>query len=250
MNKELVDEYSFLPKLLALLQEVEELEDKAMEEAAKAAYQSIRGGGLFHVFASGHSHMIAEEMFFRAGGLVPVNPILASSLMTHEGAIQSMENERKTGLAAELLSKAPLREEDTIIISSNSGINSVPVEAALYAKERGLTVVGITSRKVSEGLEARHFSKRKLYELCDIVIDNHVPFGDGLLTIPESGVITGGASSFSSFFIAQRIVLKIENYYIRDGVTPPVFKSANIPTGTEYNAALVREYQDRIELLR
>ncbi len=250
MSKEPLQEYSFLAKLNALLQEVERLENEAMEAAAKAAYESILRGGLLHVFASGHSHMIAEEMFFRAGGLVPVNPILDYSLMTGEGAIQSMFNERKSGLAAQILSKAQLQAGDTIIISSNSGINNVPVEAAMVARDKGLTVVGITSLKTSQELTTRHDGGKKLYELCDIVIDNHVPFGDGLLSLPENGLVTGGASTFSSLFIAQRIVLKIENLYLVNDKLPPVFMSANIPGGTEHNAELIAAYQDKIDLLR
>lgn len=250
MSKELVEEYSFLPKLNALLQEIENSENEAMEAAARAAYESIRQGGLLHVFATGHSHMLADEMFFRAGGLVPVNPILDYSLMVQEGAIQSMYNERKSGLAGQILSKANLKQGDTILISSNSGINSVPVEAAMFARELGLIVVGITSLKASKELTSRHDSGKKLYELCDIVIDNHVPIGDGLLTIPENGLVTGGASSFSSLFIAQRIVLKIENCYLAAGKLPPVLMSANIPDGAEHNEELIAEYQDRIRLLR
>ncbi len=248
MGKERVDEYSFLTKLCGLLTQIEETENEAMEKAARAAYQSIQAGGLLHVFASGHSHMIAEELFFRAGGLVPVNPILAPPLLVQEGAIQSMLNERKPGLAKELLEHTPLKAGDTILISSNSGINSVPVEAACYAKDRGLTVVGITSLEASKALPSKQSEGKKLYELCDIVIDNHVPMGDGLLTLPE-GVITGGASTFSSLFIAQRIVLKIENLYLADGQQPPVYKSANVPGGTEYNDRLIEEYRDRIEFL-
>ncbi|MDF2484670.1 MAG: hypothetical protein K0R46_838 [Herbinix sp.] len=249
MSKELVDEYSFLPKLCIMLQEIEARENTAMELAARAAYESIRSGGLLHVFATGHSHMIAEEMFFRAGGLVPVNPILNSSLMTQEGALQSMYNERKSGFAKEILEEANLKKGDTIIISSNSGINNVPVEAAMIARELGLTVIGITSLTASKSLEARHVGGRKLYECCDIVIDNHVPMGDGILTIPENGLVTGGASSFSSFFIAQRIVLKIENCFLAEDKLPPVYMSANIPNGTEHNATLIAEYQDKIKFL-
>ncbi len=250
MNKELVDEYSFLPRLTALLQQVERMEETAMEAAAGAAYQSILGGGLLHVFATGHSSMIMEEMFFRAGGLVPVNPIPDPSLMVHEGAIQSMYNERKSGLADRILSEANLHSGDTIIISSNTGINSVPVEAAMFARKKGLTVVGITSLQASKELTARHDSGKKLYELCDIVIDNHVPIGDGLLSIPENGLVTGGASSFTSLFIAQRIVLKIENRFLAEGKLPPVYMSANLPNGTDHNTALIAEYQDKIKLLR
>ncbi len=250
MKKVLIDEYSFLPRLNALLQEVEEHEETAMEAAAKAAYRSILGGGLLHVFATGHSSMIMEEMFYRAGGLVPINPIPDHSLLVCEGAIQSTYNERRSGLAEQILGAANIKAGDTIMISSNTGINSVPVEAAMYAKEKGLTVVGITSLKASKELDARHDSRKKLYELCDIVIDNHVPIGDGLLSIPENGLVTGGASSFSSLFIAQRIVLKIENCYLAEGKLPPVYMSANIPNGTDHNSTLIAEYQDKIKLLR
>ncbi len=248
MEIEQVDEYSFLPKLCELLQQVEDQEDDAMEKAAQAAYRSLQSGGLLHVFASGHSHMIAEELFFRAGGLVPVNPILATPLLVQEGAIQSMLNERQPGLAQKILEDIALKAGDTMIISSNSGINSVPVEAAAYAKDRGLTVIGITSLMATKAIPSKQVEGKKLFELCDIVIDNHVPIGDGLLTLPD-GVVTGGASTFSSLFIAQRIVLKIEKLYLADGKQPPVYKSANVPGGTEYNEALIKEYQDKISYL-
>jgi len=103
---------------------------------------------------------------------------------------------------------------------------------------------------VSKGLESRQESGKKLLEVCDVLIDNHAPFGDGLLSIPENGLITGGASTFSSLFIAQRIALKIENLYLADGELPPVYMSANIPNGTEYNATLISKYQDQIYALR
>jgi uncharacterized phosphosugar-binding protein len=246
MDIKLVNEYSFLPKLCALLQEVETQENDNMEAAADAAYCSISNGGLLHVFATGHSHMIADELFFRAGGLVPINPILDSSLLPQEGAIQSMYNERKHGKAEEILEKVKLEPGDTIMIASNSGINAVPLEAAMYAKRMGLKVIGITSQKESKNLEARHESGKKLYELCDIVIDNHVPKGDGLLAIPETEQTTGGASTFSNLFIAQKIILKIINKYLADKKEPPVFMSANVPNGTEFNEVLLKEYKDRL----
>ena len=116
--------------------------------------------------------MIVEEMFYRSGGLVPINPILSEELMLHTGAITSTQMERRTGKAEEVLSKANLKKGDTIIISSNSGINVVPVEAALYAKKMGLTVICVTSCHISKQLEPRSETGMRLCDVGDIVIDN------------------------------------------------------------------------------
>ncbi len=250
MTIKYVDDGAYITKICDMLHVVEHDEITAIEEAALMAFKSIQNGGLLHVFSTGHSHMIVEEMFYRAGGLIAVNPILDNSLMLHEGAVTSTENERLHGKAEEVLSKANLQKGDTIIISSNTGINAVPVEAALYAKSKGVAVIGVTSVEASRGLKSRHNDGKKLYEVSDIVIDNHAPIGDGLVCVPINGQITGGASTFSSLFIAQRIVLKIENLYLANGLTPPIFMSANIPGGDEHNASAVIKYQDRIKALR
>lgn len=241
---------TYLGKIEEMLAQIEREEGPAMDAAAHAAYASICGGGLLHVFSTGHSHMIVEEMFYRAGGLVPVNPILADELMLHTGAITSTRLERMPGKAAEVLGRAGLQKGDTILISSNTGINTVPVEAALYAKERGLTVVCVTSQKISQALAPRSPAGKRLCDVSDIVIDNHAPWGDGLLTIPGTQQITGGASTFGSLFIAQRIVLKIENLYLAQSEMPPVLCSANLPGGDEYNTRAVEAYRGRIQALR
>ena len=249
MTTKLLQDDMYLAKICSMLTEIEQQEEPAMEAAARAAFASIRQGGLLHVFSTGPSHMIVEEMFYRSGGLVPIDPILSEDLMLHTGAITSTRLERQPGKAAEVLSKASLQPGDTILISSNTGINTVPVEAAQYAKEQGLTVVCVTSKKVSQQLVSRAPSGKKLYEVSDIVIDNHSPKGDGMLTIPGTQQITGGASTFGSLFIAQRIVLKIENMFLAQGEMPPILCSANLPGGDEHNAKAVAAYQSRIPAL-
>lgn len=250
LTKDVIDDGSYLGKICDMLHMVESSEMPGIDAAAKLAYASIRQGGLLHVFSTGHSHMIVEEMFYRAGGLIPVNPILDNSLMLHEGAITSTNNERLSGKAESILKDADLREGDTILISSNTGINAVPIEAALYARKKGLHVVCVTSLAASEKLASRYVDGRKLYDVSDIVIDNHAPLGDGVMRVPSSGQITGGSSTFSSLFIAQRIVLKIENLYLEDGLEPPIYMSANIPGGDTYNAEAVLQYMGRIKALR
>jgi len=249
MGIEYINDTLYRPRICEMLTEIENDEIDSIEKASQAAYNSISNGGLVHVFATGHSHMIVDEMFYRCGGLIPINPILESSLMLHEGAITSTLMERTPGKAEEILSKANIKKGDTIIISSNSGINTVTIEAAEYAKSIGATVVCITSKKVSEGLVSRHSNGLKLYEIGDIVIDNHAPLGDGLVEIPANHQRTGGASTFGSLFIAQLIVLKIANLYIKDDKVPPLFLSANLPGGDEYNNKMVEDYKDRIKAL-
>mgnify|MGYP000011448759 CR=1 FL=1 len=249
MTQKFIDDGAYLHKICQMLREIEENEMEAIEQAALAAYNSIKNGGLLHVFSTGHSHMIVEELFYRAGGLIPINPILSSDLMLHEKAITSTLLERMPGKAEQVLKDSNLSPGDTIIISSNSGINIVPVEAAIYAKSKGLTVVCITSRKVSEELEPRHPAGLKLFQVSDIVIDNHAPMGDGLLEVPGSNQLTGGASTFGSLFIGQRIVLKIENMYIAEGKTPPIYMSANLPGGDDYNQKIIDQYKGRIRAL-
>ncbi len=250
MTTQLVQDGEYLTKICKMLTAIEKEEHEAIVKAAEAAYHSIRNGGVLHAFSTGHSHMIVEEMFYRSGGLVPINPILREDLMLHSGAITSTQLERKSGIASEILRDAGLRKGDSILLSSNSGINTVPIEAAIYAKEKGLFVISVTSAEAAKNLKSRHPSGKKLCEVSDVVIDNHAPLGDGLLTIPTNGQLTGGASTFGSLFIAQRMVLCIENLYLKDGLCPPVLSSANLPGGDEFNLKLVKQYQSRIKALR
>ena len=97
MTEKLLPDGSYLSKIYEMLNRIEQQEQEPMEAAAEAAYHSIKNGGLLHVFSTGHSHMIVEEMFYRSGGLVPINPILSDELMLHTGAITSTQMERKSG---------------------------------------------------------------------------------------------------------------------------------------------------------
>jgi len=245
----MINDEEYINKICSLLKTIENTEHSRMVKASKLIYASIKKGGLLHVFSTGHSHMIVEEMFYRAGGLIPVNPILDDSLMLHKGAITSTHNERIAGKATEVLQKVGLKPGDSIIISSNTGINTVPIEAALYAKSQGVSVICVTSLASSMHLESRHKEGRKLYQVSDIVIDNHSPLGDGVMVVPLNGQITGGTSTFSSLFIAQRIVLMVENLYLSAGLTPPIFMSSNVPGGDEYNEKVAYNYKGLIQSL-
>lgn len=230
-----------------LIDVVYQEESKNIKEAAKIIFDSIKEKGVLHVFATGHSHMFAEELFYRAGGLVQVNPILEPFLMQHEGSIRSTKFERLTGIAEIIFNSLDLRSGEPFIIVSNSGINSVPIEMAVLAKDKGHPVICVTSMTQSSKSNTRNKYNKHLYEVCDVVIDNHTPYGDGVIE-KDYGKI-GASSSIACSFIAQSIVIEIVNLYEEKGLVPPIYISANTPGGDEHNKELYEKYKNRIKSL-
>ena len=121
-----------------LLNKVRTEQAKPIREAAEKVATCIQQGGIIHLFGCGHSHILTEEVFYRAGGLVPIRPILVEKLMLHEGAVRSSELERQNDLAVEFMEKQDIREGEIVFVLSTSGRNPVPVDVALMAKEKGL----------------------------------------------------------------------------------------------------------------
>ncbi|NLG85582.1 MAG: sugar isomerase domain-containing protein, partial [Firmicutes bacterium] len=160
--------------------------DSDIQRAASLLADKIQEGRLIHVLGSGgHSFMGAEEMFFRAGSLQPVNAMLDAGLSLANGARRTTIIERTPGYGTKLLDIYGLRQGDVLIIINVNGINSVTIDAALEAKKRGITVIGLTSREFSTAIPkdtpARHASGQNLCDVADIVIDLKVPVGDAVL---------------------------------------------------------------------
>ncbi|MGH9903871.1 MAG: sugar isomerase domain-containing protein, partial [Pyrinomonadaceae bacterium] len=130
-----------------------------------------------NTFGTGHSHLVADEAFFRAGGIAAVNPILDERLIFLKGALESTRAERESGLAGALIEREEITAGDVAIIISNSGRNAAPVEMALGMKARGAGVIAITNLRQSRASAPRHPGGKRLYELADVVVDNCVPVG-------------------------------------------------------------------------
>jgi len=245
----------FYTKITNLLEKFKNKEEDNLKKAARLMAESIKNDELIHIFGTGgHSYMAAEEMFYRAGGLVPINPIFNGGVTVTNGAIRSTNIERTPGYAKAILEPLRLEEDGKIIIISNVyGINSVTIESALEAKKRGMTVIAITSvehsKNLPEDAPSRHFSKKNIYEIADIVLDVPVPIGDAILDIEGLDVKVAPCSTILVSFCLNALVAETIQTLIKMGIDPPVWKSANSPSGDEYIKKYIDKYRKRIKYL-
>lgn len=223
-------------------------QQNSIRELSGKISDSIARGGILHLFGSGHSHMIAEDVFHRAGGLACVNAMLEPSLMELNVG-RATRLERLGGYAEVLLSGYDLLPGEVIVVVSNSGINAVPIEVALESKKRGLYVAALTNMDHSRQTASRHSSGKKLFEIADIVLDNCGVYGDATLPYGDSEQRTGPTSTLGGILIIQALMVAVIDELMKRNVVPPVLTSANRDGGDGHNRELIDRYKERIRYL-
>ena len=238
----------YMEEIGRLVSEVPKAQAKAVEAAAKLVADALCGEGFVFTFGTGHSHLLAEEIFYRAGGLARVYPILEDALMLHRAAAASSQLERASGLAGLLLDDVDaVAYGGVMFLFSNSGCNTVAVDMALEAKRRGLSTVCITNLTHAARSTSRHPDGKKLCEVCDVVIDNMGCYGDAAVTVGD--VTTGATSTVIGAMLLQAVVCRGIELAKERGGAPEVFHSANTAGGDEANESLIRKYKPHVRSL-
>lgn len=239
---------TYLEEAIALLTRIKDEEIRAIDQAAEIIADAIQNGNNLFAFGCTHSSLPIQDLVYRAGGLMLVNPIFAPGIAsldikptTMSSAIEQME-----GYARVILDNSPAQAGDVLIVVSVSGRNAVPVELAQLAHERGLKVIGVTSREYSQAVSSRHPSGKKMHDFADIVLDNKAPKGDAVLAsdkVPQKFTPVSGVTSTA--LLHALVAAAIQQLIERD-IVPPVFLAANVDGGAEYNARLLKQYRDHI----
>lgn len=220
----------------------------ALDPAIDVLVAALDAGGVIHAFGTGHSEAFAMEISGRAGGLIPTNKFALRDLVMHgdrDADVLTSSLEREPWLVDELMATVPVGEGDVFAIASNSGVNGSIVGTALWAKERGHSVIAVTSMEHTMRVEPKHPSGKRLADVADVVIDNLAPYGDTTLEVAD-GIGAGAISSITAAFIAQLLTLGVARTIADRGDTPPMYISANIPGGDEHNSVLEDRYLGRI----
>jgi uncharacterized phosphosugar-binding protein len=202
--------------------------------------RSVVGGGVVHTFGSGHSEIVAREIIGRAGGLVCVTGITDPT----GGFIENLPGYGEA-LAARYDRQYRLASGETVIVVSNSGKNSSPVEVALYARAKGLTVAALTSMAMTREASSQHPSGKRLFEVADHVLDNGGVPGDAIVDV-GGGVHAGPTSTLIGCSVLNWLMLAVMEWLRSNGHPLPVLRSQNLPGAIEHNRALAARYEGRL----
>jgi uncharacterized phosphosugar-binding protein len=234
-----------------LLEQLHQIRHTQWDKIALAAEwlaQSLAHDGWLYAFGTGHSHALAEEIFYRAGNPARATPILDSRLMLHEKAIEATHNEREHGYGIKLLHSYPVHSGDILIVASNSGRNAVPIDLTLEARRLNLRVIAITNLAHSRAWPSRHQSGKTLAEVAELTIDNCGVSGDACLDLEGLPGKIGPTSTSTGALIVNAIIVQALENALRSGNTPEIYISSN-SNGDHHNEVLLQKYRSKIRHL-
>ncbi len=241
----------YFTRISEILRQIEQTQHEAIERAAEAMAKSIQQDGWVYLFGSGHSVIPVLDTFPRYGSFVGFCPIYDPRLMWFNvvgpgGARELLWLERAEGYAKNLLASYVLEPRDTMLVFSHGGLNAAPIEVALEAKARGLTVVTVSSHENYRQARPLHSSGQQLPNIADIAIDNCVPPEDALVGVDGRQEKFAAGSTVAGVTIAMALVAEVAARLVQSGYRPTTFVSPNIELEPDHNQQVFLEYARRL----
>lgn len=227
----------FQKEIVEKLNSIDANQEEAIEKAGHLIAETIKNGGVVQSFGSGHSYGNALEISGRAGGFIQTKIINEPS----RGIYESVE-----GNGTLFMNHLDIRPEDVLILISNSGRNPFSIEMAMKAKEMGIPIIVVTAYDVASHSTSRHSSGKMLHEFADVILDNKSVFGDACVEVEGLPVKVGGTSLYTGCMLLDMAVMCAMEELLAQNITPPVFLSANVDGGPEYNQKMLDQFKDRL----
>ncbi|MFI3603937.1 sugar isomerase domain-containing protein [Vagococcus fluvialis] len=240
--------FQYMDKVTEILKVVRENESGVIQEAIDLMTEANLNKQSVFIFGASHAGILMEEMYYRAGGMMTINPIFGREVMLDRSPITfTSQMERLEGYGTSLASTVDFKENDVLILHSVSGRNPIIIDIAIAAREKGVKLIGLTNVSYSKSVTSRHSSGKRLFEVVDIVIDNHGDIGDACCDIKGIEQKVGASSTVVGASILNTIIVETCQKLVDSGVKyPPIFYSANLDGGDQLNQDLYEQYKDSI----
>ena len=240
--------FQYMDKVTEILKVVRENESGVIQEAIDLMTEANLNKQSVFIFGASHAGILMEEMYYRAGGMMTINPIFGREVMLDRSPITfTSQMERLEGYGTSLASTVDFKENDVLILHSVSGRNPIIIDIAIAAREKGVKLIGLTNVSYSKSVTSRHSSGKRLFEVVDIVIDNHGDIGDACCDIKGIEQKVGASSTVVGASILNTIIVETCQKLVDSGVKyPPIFYSANLDGGNQLNQELYEQYKESI----
>ena len=224
---------TYYKKISTLLASIHSTQQEQLENAGQVIASAIASGRRVYLFGSGHSVIPVMDVFPRYGSFVGFFPLYDPRLMWSNvigpgGARELLWLEQREGYIDNFLQSYPFESGDVMIVFSHGGLNAAPIEAALYAKDRGASVITVSSLKNAQAAKAKHSRGKKLSDIADIALDNCVEPEDAQVDIGQQEKVAAG-STMAAVFIAMSLIAEAGTRLAATGKVPPTFVSPNVP---------------------
>lgn len=238
---------AYFDNLSSIFDQIMATQKESLFKGAEMLRDAVVEGHNLFAFGCSHAGLLALELYYRTGGMAVINPVRAPGLnLDIDPATMTSQMERLPEYGKIIVDNQPLGAGDVIIVHSVSGRNTVTVDVAIRAREKGAKVIALTNMQTTTQVSSRHPSGKNLYEVADLVLDNCGCMGDGSLVIEGVAEKVAPTSTAVGAAMLNAMVAQAIELIVQSGIIPPVFISANVEGGDKHNAEMLAKYKDHI----